>query len=240
MAVRTAEHRLVLWDIDHTLIETRGFGTQLYRQAFETVTGRPIEHHVDPTGLTEQTIFAETLRRHGIEASDALDAAYRTELGRLYENHVEELRSRGRVLPGAREAVAALAEQTEVIQTVLTGNLRRVAVVKLRAFELDTYFDFEVGAYGEDDGVRANLVTVAQRRAFTKYGLAFSRSNTVIVGDTAHDVTAAYDGGAAIVAVASGRDSAEDLRQAGAQVILPDLTETAHLIAAVTTHPHGR
>jgi phosphoglycolate phosphatase len=234
MASHPAEHRLVLWDIDHTLIETRGLGTQLYRQTFELVTGRSVEHVVEPTGRTELAIFAETLKRHGIASSAELQRRYTAELVRQYESSIDELRARGRRLSGAIAALAAVAELPGIVQTVLTGNLRGVAMVKLRAFELEGYIDIEAGAYGEDDSERAKLVPIAQERAGARHGTTFTRDNTIIVGDTASDVRAAHDGGAAIVAVATGRDTEEELRTVGAEVVLPNLLDTDRVLAVLT------
>ena len=81
--------------------------------------------------------------------------------------------------------------------------------------------DFEVGRYGSDDEVRANLVTIAQGRASAKYGETFGKANTILVGDTPRDVRAGRDGGARVVAVTTGSDSVESLRAAGADVVLP-------------------
>lgn len=225
---------LVLWDIDHTLIETRGLGTRLYRQAFEVVTGVPVTYDVEVTGRTELAIFAEALQLHGIEPNDELTAGYCVELGKQYEAHAEDLSSVGRALPGARASLEALAGQPNVIQTVLTGNLRAVAVVKLRVFGLDLYIDFEAGAYGEDDAERAKLVAVAQGRTGAKYGTTFTTKNTVVVGDTVNDVIAAHQGGARMVGVASGRDSEEALREAGADEVLADLADISRVVTAVT------
>src|SRR5262249_1590666 len=234
MATRMDGLHLVLWDIDHTLIETRGVGRWLYAAAFEAVTGRRMEHAADPTGRTEQAIFRETLGQHGVEPSADLQARYAAELPRQYEQHVDLLGAKGRALPGSRQALAALADRPEVIQTVLSGNFRAVAVTKLRIFGLQGHIDFEVGAYGEDDGERARLVAVAQRRAGEKYETRFNRHNTGIVGDTVNDVHAAHEGGARVVGVASGRDSVDDLYRAGAEIVLPDLTDTMRLVVAVT------
>jgi phosphoglycolate phosphatase len=233
MAVHPSEPRLVLWDIDHTLIETRGLGTQLHRQAFEAVIGRTMEHPVEPTGRTELTIIADVLERHGIAPGAERQRQYAAELVRQYETHADELRARGRRLRGVAEVLAALAELPDMVQTVLTGNLRGVAVVKLRAFDLDEHVDLEAGAYGEDDTERAKLVPVAQDRASLRYGVDFDRRNTMIVGDTAGDVRAAHEGGAAIVAVATGHDTEDELRQAGAEVVLPDLADTDRVLAAL-------
>jgi phosphoglycolate phosphatase-like HAD superfamily hydrolase len=218
---------LVLWDIDHTLIETRGVGGKLYRAAFEEITGRQMEHKAAVTGKTEPAILTETLNLNGLKPSDDYQARYTEALARQYEEHADELRERGRALPGSREALAALAEQPGVIQTVLTGNLRAVAVTKLRVFGLDGFIDFEVGAYGDDAADRPKLVAVAQQRAAAKHGLEFSRSNTVILGDSPGDVETGIRGGAKIIGVATGRSSAEELRKTGAGLVFQDLTEVS-------------
>src|SRR5262249_29839439 len=145
----------------------------------------------------------------------------------------EELRRQGRALPGAAAALAAIARLPGVVQTVVTGNIPTVARIKLAAFELDRFLDLEVGAYGPDDHVRGNLVGMARRRAGARYGVAFGAGATLLIGDTPHDVTAARDGGARMVAVASGRFSAAQLREAGAPVVLPDLTDVTALLRAV-------
>jgi phosphoglycolate phosphatase len=232
MAARD-DRRLVLWDIDHTLIETRGVGKRLYIAAFEAVTGRRMEYAAEPTGRTEIAIFTETLERHGIQPTDELRRRYSAELARQYEEHADEVRTRGRALPGAHEVLSLVGGQSGVIQTVLTGNLRAVAFTKLRVFDLDGYIEWEIGAYGEDAAERAKLVGVARARASNTYRCEFDRETTVVVGDTVQDVTAAHQGGARIVGVASGRDSVDDLRKAGAEVVLPDLTNATELLAAI-------
>jgi phosphoglycolate phosphatase-like HAD superfamily hydrolase len=233
MGTRPSARYLVLWDIDHTLIETRGLGSQFYQAAFEAITNRKMIEQADVTGKTEQAILAETLRMHDIEPTDDHQKRYAVELARQYEQHVDLLRDKGRALPGGDQALAALADVPGIVQTVLTGNLREVALTKLRVFGLDKHIDFEVGAYGEDDSERAKLVPVAQERAGAKYGHRFDRTNTVIIGDTTSDVAAARDGGAGIVAVASGRDSEGELREARADQVIPDLIETQRLVDAV-------
>lgn len=132
------------------------------------------------------------------------------------------LRQRGHELPGARHVLAALQRIPGVVQAILSGNTRLNAYAKLSAFGLHGYLDFDVGGYGSDDDVRANLVGVAQRRASVKYGVSFSPAITVLVGDTPRDVRAGLNGGAHVVAVASGSDHVDTLREAGADVVLPD------------------
>jgi phosphoglycolate phosphatase-like HAD superfamily hydrolase len=242
MATHPSVRYLVLWDIDHTLIETRGLGSQFYQAAFEATTNRKMIKKADATGKTEQAILAETLRMHDIEPTDDHQKRYAVELARQYEQHADLLREKGRALAGGEQALTALAAVPGIVQTVLTGNLRHVALTKLRVFDLAKHIDFEVGAYGEDNSERAKLVPVAQERAGRKYGARFDRANTVIIGDTTSDVAAAHEGGAEIVAVASGRDSEDALRQAGADRVIPNLVETQRLVDAalesLTASPH--
>jgi phosphoglycolate phosphatase-like HAD superfamily hydrolase len=224
---------LVLWDIDHTLIETGGLGGELYRNAFQAVTGRTMERKADVTGQTERAILTATLKLHGIEDDEPYQEAYAVALAAEYRRHEDLLRRRGRALPGAKDALAALAGRNGVVQAPLTGNLRGVAVVKLSVFDLAQFLDIDSGAYGDDDPVRPRLVAIAQRRATRNYGHEFDRESTVVVGDSTNDVRTAHHGGAAIVAVASGVDDEEKLRDAGADSVLLDLIDTDRVVEAV-------
>jgi phosphoglycolate phosphatase len=114
---------------------------------------------------------------------------------------------------------------------VLTGNLRDVARIKLEVFGLARHLDFDASAYGDDDAFRPNLVAVAQRRATTKYGTTFDRDNTIVIGDSSHDINTGLQGGAHAVGVASGGESVEDLRAAGADASWKDLTDISSIVA---------
>jgi phosphoglycolate phosphatase len=177
------------------------------------------------TGKTEPVILAETLREHGIEPDERYQQRYAEALPAQYVRHADEPRRQGRALPGAAQAIAVLARQPGIVQTVLTGNYKAVATLKLAVFDLDRHLDLDIGAYADDGSDRAALVPVAQKRANTKYGAPFTKTNTVIIGDATHDIAAAYNGGATIVAVATGSDTADQLRKAGAGYVLPDLTD---------------
>ena len=225
--------RLVLWDIDHTLIETRGIGGQVYAEAFAKVTGRTLEKMPELAGRTEPVIFREALKVNGVEDAEDLYEKFAAEQARGYTDHLDDLRRRGRALPGAREALEALAGCDDVTQSVLTGNTRPSAETKLRAFGLDQYLDFEIGAYGTDDDTRANLVGVARQRAEKAHAQDYAPGQTILIGDTSNDVAAALDSGARIIAVATGKESAADLGAAGARTVLPDLADTSAVLAAI-------
>ncbi len=229
MAVR----KLVLWDVDHTLIETRGVGRELFRDAFKGATGRDLEHAATVTGRTERIIFRETVEMHSIPYTPELFDRYADLLARGYRVRIAELARRGRALPGAVDTIAALADVGIIVQSVLTGNLRSVAETKLTTFGVNIGLDLDVGAYGCDDDVRAELVRVAQRRAYEKYGTRFEADTTVVIGDTPSDIAAAHEGGARVIAVASGKSTLEELAQAGADLVLAGLENTVVVMEAV-------
>ncbi|RBQ18402.1 hypothetical protein DP939_20235 [Spongiactinospora rosea] len=229
------DKKLVLWDIDHTLISLRGFGRMIYGEAFLSVTGQPMREAADLTmGGTDRAMSAEMLRSHGIaDPTGALLESLGGALAEAFVRYEAGLGEYGGILAGAVDALTALAGRDDVIQSVLTGNMEPIAIGKLRAFGLDRYVDFAAGAYGMDHEDRPELVRMAQERAAVKYGGPFTGVNTVLIGDTPNDVRAGRLGGARVVAVATGSCDADMLRAAGADLILPDLADTEQVIAAV-------
>jgi phosphoglycolate phosphatase len=220
---------LVLWDVDHTLIETRGVGFAIYKRAFPIATGRPLDKLANISGRTELDIMGETLRINGVEPTDESVRTLAAALIDGYENARDELAATGRALPGATSTLEYLAAETGVHQGILTGNLREVARIKLEVFGLDSHLDLDASAYGDDHNERAKLVTIAQSRASTHTGIAFENRNTVLVGDTPKDVEAGATAGVRVIAVASGKSSVEDLRRAGAAIIVTDLTDSERI-----------
>lgn len=225
---------LVLWDIDHTLLQSRGMGREMYERAFPAAFGRPFQQLADVSGRTELDIIADTLKLHGIEADEDAMRKLTDSLVNSYESSRDEFAARGRVLPGAREALVMLAAEPSIHQGVLTGNLRDVARIKLTALRLEKFLDLETSAYGDDHADRAELVTIARARAEERSGKSFSAQHTILVGDTPRDVAAGLTAGARVIAVASGRSSVDELRAAGATEVFPDLTDTARLRQLIT------
>lgn len=224
---------LVLWDIDHTLIENYGVNKEIYGWAFELLTGRPAEHRARTEGRTEPEIMRNMLIEHGIEPAADHMANVLEVLDSATSFKMDAMREQGHELPGASEALAALQSTPGVIQSVLSGNIKPNAVAKLSAHGLERFIDFEVGGYGSDDHMRDNLVAIAQGRASSKFCVAFDKDNTVLIGDTSRDVQAGRNGGAYVIAVASGSESMEELQAAGADLVLQDLRDTEAVVAAV-------
>lgn len=225
--------RLVLWDIDHTLLQSRGMGREMYERAVPKAIGRPFQQLADVSGRTELDIIAETLKLHGVEPTDAAIGKLVNALIDSYEAGRDEFASRARVLPGAREALAALELHPTVHQGVLTGNLRAIARIKLVALGLEQFLDLETSSYGDDHADRAELVAIARERAAQQLDTQFSPDNTVLIGDTPRDVAAALTAGVQIIAVASGKSSVEELQAAGAQKVLADLTNATELVQLI-------
>jgi phosphoglycolate phosphatase-like HAD superfamily hydrolase len=234
--------RLVLWDIDRTLIFAGGVDKGVWVEVCSELVGRPVTELVGTSGRTDPQILLDALLRAGVKETEAwllLPKALHMEVGRLAAKR-DELRARGHMMPGADAVLAALDRTPGVVQSVLTGNVKPNAILKLATFGLDRYIDFEVGAYGSDDGNRPNLVRLARQRASTLLNLTVDESSTVIVGDSLRDVEAGRVGGARVVAVATGRTDADALREAGAETVLADLTDTEAVLAAVLTEDTAR
>ncbi|MFI1728170.1 HAD family hydrolase [Streptomyces acidicola] len=217
---------LVLWDIDHTLMATRGLGGVLWAEAFQQVTGVVLREQASVTGSTERVILRETAWLHDIPYSDNLFVRFADALGALHVRRAAELRERGHALPGAAAVLAAL-EERGARQSVVTGNIRQAAEVKLAVFGLDSYMRLDEGAYAEDGEGRTELLRAALKRS------AVAPSDAVFVGDTPADVAGGLEVGVRVVAVATGRTSAGDLRDGGAHVVLDGLADTHRALAAI-------
>lgn len=216
--------RIVLWDIDHTLVDTRGVGKELSGLAFERVTGRRMEQQAKIDGITEPVIFRETAKLHGLEATRGDFERFAEALAEAHVQRAAELRERGHALPGAAAALDALASVDGVVQTVVSGNVRAVSEIKLQTFGLDRHIRWELGAYGEDADERPELVRIALERA------GLTAAQAVLLDDTPAGVEAALANRVRVIGVATGRSSEAELRAAGANVVLPDLTDTGLLV----------
>lgn len=115
---------LILWDVDHTLIENGGISKAVYRRAFEILTGRAPTYAAETDGRTDPLIMRRLLDRHGVEVEPGLLSRAMDVLPEALSSLVPQLREVGYPLPGAHDALAALREQPDVIQSVLTGNVK--------------------------------------------------------------------------------------------------------------------
>jgi phosphoglycolate phosphatase len=233
----------VLWNIDLTLVDVVKVTRAAYAEAFATITGRPLVQLPQMAGRTEPEIFFDALALNGVSLRDPAEserllAPFGAELATSLAARRDLLTTEGQLLPGAAESLAAVARLPDVVQSVLTGSSRPNAALKLRAFGLDRYVDLTVGGFaGSDAYPKGALLRVTRQRAEEKYQVTFAERATVYVADSPRDVEAARVGGARSLAVASGRASSAELRDAGADAVLPDLTDPAALTAFITAAP---
>jgi phosphoglycolate phosphatase len=220
-----------------------------YADAFGRVTGRPLAALPQLAGRSDTEIFFESLYLNDVptgmdEVADAeLLARYCWELEAAFAMRQDEMLRQGRLLAGAREAVVAAAGLSGVVQTVLTGTIKPNAISKLRAFGLDRFFDLEIGGYGSDAYPRGSLLLLVRGQAGEKYGTPITEDSAVYIADTVRDEEAAAIGGARSLAVATGRATLTELREAGADLVLAGLSDTNEVIAAIdrlTRVPAGR
>jgi phosphoglycolate phosphatase len=218
--------KLVLFDIDGTLVLTGAAGLRAMNKACAELVGHADALDGIPVaGRTDRIILSDVAARAG----RALDETLLVELREKYVAHLRheiELPGRGTkaVMPGIRPLLAALEQRDDVFVGLLTGNFESGARIKLEHFDLWRYF--RCGAYGDDAADRNALVPFALERA-RGCGLPdLAPEHILVVGDTPHDVACARAVGAVPVAVATGTFTVEQLRATGAEIVFQDLSDT--------------
>lgn len=227
--------RVVLWDIDGTLVHTAGVGAEAFTTAVETLFGVPAAgHDVSLAGKTDLQIGREILAVLSLGDDDGTRLPRLiAETERLVAAGRERIRTTGRVLPGVPELIAVLSADPGTVQTLLTGNTAANAASKLGAFGLHEHLNLELGAYGSDDADRNALVDVALGRIEARYG-PVDRRRVWVVGDTPLDAACAAAGGVRCLLVASGFAPRTALDGCGADHVVDDLTETEAILALLT------
>jgi phosphoglycolate phosphatase len=229
--------RLLLWDVDGTLIRGGGVGSAAMNEAAAVALGKPIvgppvvmHGKTDPQILTELFVASDV-------ADDEIPRLVPiavAEAERLMALAEADLRARGEVIPGVLDVLARLATIPGVRQTLVTGNLTGNAAVKLAAFELSAYFDVEVGAYGSDDPDRNALVPIALERVERRRGERYLPEEVWVIGDTPGDLACARAAGVRCLLVGTGQIPIAELRSLDADVVLADLTNTDQVIQVLT------
>jgi phosphoglycolate phosphatase-like HAD superfamily hydrolase len=225
--------KLILWDIDGTLLYSGGVAGEAMRASMERVYGSAsTEARHSYAGKTDRQIILETFaeRDHDelISTIDHFTTTYIEELG----SRRDAFLTRCRVLDGAAAALQRLTT-ANVIQSVLTGNLQPIARIKLDLMGLTRFLDLDAGAYGSDHHRRTELVPIAAARAAQRYGRSFAGADVVVIGDTPHDIDCGRAAGARTIAVATGPFSADALRAHGADIVLENLADTNRVIDSI-------
>jgi phosphoglycolate phosphatase len=218
--------RLILFDIDGTLLECGPQAREILSATLEDVYGATGSiDWFDFAGRTDPGIVLDVLKDAGLDERDILERI--PEVRAKYAARLEERLDAGRMrlLPGVSGHLEALAQRDDVVLGLVTGNWEPGARTKLSRFDLNRFFDF--GAFGCDAVNRSDLPPLALERAERITGRRFRPEETLIVGDTVHDISCARAHGIPVLAVATGRTTAEILREGGADRVVADLTEIA-------------
>ena len=226
--------KLVLFDIDGTLLLSSGAGKRAIHRALREVFGGigPSDYFFD--GKTDQQIVRELMRHEG-HADDRID----TDMSRVLERYLalldEELKAPGRgayALPGVPQLLNALETHRGVTLGLLTGNLEPGARAKLAAAGID--FDrFKVGAFGSDHEHRPELPAIARDRARKVLGIDVTGDAMIVIGDTPADLTCGQSLGAGAIGVATGRYKVAELEQFRPIAVFEDLSNTDAVMRAI-------
>ncbi|MEX2224589.1 MAG: HAD hydrolase-like protein [Candidatus Rokuibacteriota bacterium] len=222
--------KLILFDIDGTLITSRGAGRRAMRTALERVFGVAggIDQY-DLRGRTDTRIVHDVMGALGWEA-----AKVRERLDDFFEAYAAGLASEigdGRhvvTLPGVGAVVERLAQTPEALLGLVTGNIEEGARIKLLPTGLWPHF--RVGAYGSDHMDRRRLPSLASRRAHALVGQAFASADVVVIGDTPLDIDCARAFGAVAVAVSTGQHTRDELLAERPDVLLDDMSDVEKVV----------
>lgn len=221
---------LILFDIDGTLLLSGRAGLRAMTRAFERTFGIANAFASESFGgRTDSFLVSKGLQAAGLADTAGNHAAFR-------ENYIpllaEEIQHPGTghkgLMPGARELLEALHALDHLHLALLTGNYREAAEIKLQHFELCEFFEW--GAFSDDAADRNALVPIARTRAETYDIPPEAIERVIVIGDTPHDIECARVAGARCVAVATGGFTVDQLRQAGADDVLADLSDTDKVI----------
>jgi phosphoglycolate phosphatase len=228
-----AAKRLLLFDVDGTLVRAGPVGAAVFNRAIEAVLGEVPSERVRMSGKTDPQIVREYLAL--VESDDPSHLpAVLAHLERELAGAAAQLAADGETCPGVPELLAALASDERLHLSVLTGNIAPNAVVKLAAFGLEKWLDLESGAYGSDSEDRRDLVPVALGRLASLRGVHLTPEDTWVIGDTPRDHECAEAGGAHCLLVATGGYPFGELAALGADAALPDLTNTNAVVGLLT------
>jgi len=224
--------RVVLFDIDGTLVLTGGAGVRGMVRAFEEIFAVPDAFRgVETPGRTDCSILTDAFARHGIPDHPDHRARFRECYLRHLQTELHQPGPRKGVMPGVRALLEALAARGDVVVALLTGNYEEAARLKLEYFDLWRYF--RCGAFGDDAPDRNGLLPKALAQVRACGGPAAAGREVAVVGDTPLDVACAAGGGARSIAVATGGYDTRALQAAGADVVFPDLSDLDGVLGAL-------
>jgi len=226
--------RLVLFDIDGTLLSSQGIGRTAMRRALGSIFGSPGNPAYRYDGKTDRQIVRDVMRLEG-HSDDYIDS----QMEKVMEVYLEGLRENAKSgkfnvqpLEGVVELLDALEPREDVVLGLLTGNVEPGARTKLIAAGINPD-RFRVNAFGSDHEARPELPAIAQRRASEKLGLDIDGGRMVVIGDTPADIACGRSLGAKAIGVASGHYTVEQLQEHDPYAVFPSLANTQQLLESI-------
>jgi phosphoglycolate phosphatase-like HAD superfamily hydrolase len=219
--------RLLLWDIDSTLINSGGAGDKALKRIVRERYGVDDDFHdIEIAGRTDVGIVRSILEKYQVAPNES-------NVSTFLENYLEYLAEllpqlKGRVLPGVNEILTRMHDRPDRVLALLTGNLRRGAKLKLQHYGLWDYFEF--GAFADDHHDRNELGSFARARAKEKHTEDFAVAQIDVIGDTGHDIACGKIFGARTIAVATGSWSRERLAEHKPDFLFDDLSQVDEVI----------
>jgi len=220
--------KLILFDIDGTLLTSGGAGESALRLAVKDRFGRDDDlKDIEIAGRTDTAIARQIFARHAVEPTPE-------NLGAFFDRYLHHLSAelrlgKGALLPGILELLRALRGRPHVAVALLTGNLSRGAEIKLTHYGIWEYFDF--GAYADDHTDRNQLGKFARARALEKHGVEFLPADIFVLGDTPHDIDCGRAFGAKTVAIATGNYSRDQLASHNPDYLFENLKDVPRVLA---------
>ena len=221
--------RLLLFDIDGTLVRWGGVAGRVFARALQKIVGRSVDTAgYSFAGRTDLEIARTLLRRAGI-APDQLDESVQATIEEYLRGFADLVhdQTKATLCPGVRSLLQRLDAEPMLTLGLLTGNVSAGADLKLGHFDIRHYF--RLGAFGSDSEDRNDLLPIALRRARERTGIEFQPRQVVIIGDTPRDIECARAHGAMSVGVATGPYTREELQTAGALHVVDDLADTGRV-----------
>jgi len=221
------QKRLLLFDIDGTLIHSGGAGIEALKRALkERFQIEDDLHDIEFAGMTDSGIVTSILKKHSIPTTPENVTAFLDSYVHFLSKELP--RRKGKLLPGVLELLEKLKTREHVVLGLLTGNVSRGAQLKLDHYRVWHFFEF--GAFADDHHDRNELGEFARARAKEKHGREFSAAEIDVIGDTPRDIACGKALGARTIAVATGTWSREDLARHQPDILIDDFSDVARLI----------
>jgi phosphoglycolate phosphatase len=221
--------KLLLFDVDGTLIYSGGAGRRAMLMAFEQMYG--VEDgfkDISMFGKTDPLILREALANHGLEWRQADEKRFKGLYVQLLRTAIHEPYPEKRIMPGVVDLLTEISRNPALIRSLLTGNWKEGSDIKLGYFDLNPYF--ELGTFSDDSPIREELVPIAVRRWEEKRGIRFQPEDVFIIGDTPLDIQCARPFGARTISVATGIHTREELLAEHPDHFFPDLSDTPEIM----------